>query len=97
MVLDLPASRSVDVAAVAALDIISNNGKVAGIRLMAQQHLEQGRNDGLHARGKHNNGDIILPSPVVELGKIGVQLHVLLQNLDTFSETGLDALQHFAE
>jgi len=94
--LDLPAALAVDILAVPAHHLIGNNVKVAA-RLMTQELFEQGTNDRAHAPGEKDNGHVVLLGPVVELLKVWVQLHVLLQDLDTLVEWSVDAIEHFAE
>lgn len=97
MVLDLPTSRSVDVLAIPTLDVIGNNSQMLGVRLMTEQLLKQPANDRNHARGQNNDRDVVFLGPVVEFGKVWVQFHVLLQDLNALGETGLDAVQHITE
>lgn len=96
MILDLPATLAVDILAIPAHHLVADNVKMAS-RLVAQEFLEQGADDWSHARRENDNGHVVVPGPVVELGKERVQLHVLFQCLDTLVVRGVDALEHFAE
>lgn len=96
MILDLPATLAVDILAIPRNHLVADNGEVA-LGLVAKELLEQGTNDRAHAGGQNDDGHIVLLCPVIELLKVRVQLHVLLQDLDAFVVRGLDAFEHEAE
>mgnify|MGYP001658124941 CR=1 FL=1 len=96
VVLDTPATLAVDVLAVAAHGLVGDNGQVLR-RLVAEELLQQGTDNGAHSRGQNDNGDIVFLGPFVERLEARVQLHVLEQDLDTLVVGGLDRSQHFAE
>lgn len=96
MELNLPAALAVDILAFPGHHLVGHNMNVA-VGLVAQELFEQGANDRSHAPGQNDDGHVVLLGPVVELLEVWVQLHVLLQDLDTFVERRLDAVEHFAE
>lgn len=96
MILDLPATLTVDILAIPTHNLVADNVKMTG-GLVAQELLKQRANDRAHSRRQNDDGHIVVLGPVVKLRKEGVQLHVLLQCLDTLVVRGVDALKHFAE
>lgn len=96
MILDLPATLAVDILTIPAHHLVADDVKMAAW-LVAQEFLEQGTDDGSHTRRENDYGNVVIPGPVIELGEEGVQLHVLLQCLDTLVVRGVDALEHFAK
>lgn len=96
MILYLPAALAVDILAIPRNYLVADNGEMA-LGLVAKELLEQRANDGAHAGGQNDDGNIVLLGPVIELLKVWVQLHVLLQDLDALVVGGLDTLEHEAE
>ena len=94
--LNLPAALAVDILAFPGHHFVGDNMNVA-VGLVAQELFEQGANDRPHAPGQNDDGHVVLLGPVVELLEVWVKFHVLLQDLDTLVERGLDAVEHFAE
>lgn len=75
-VLNLPTTLAVDILAIPAHRLVGNDGEVAGW-LVTEELLQQGADNGLHARRQNDNGNIVILGPVVEFLKVRVQLHVL--------------------
>lgn len=96
MIRDLPSTLAVDILAIPAGNIVRHNGQVFG-RLVTEEPFEEGADDGLHAGGKDDDGDVVLLGPVVELLEEGVQLHVLQEGFDALVVRGLDARKHLTE
>ena len=96
MVRDLPAALAVDVLAIPGNHFVADNGQMA-FGLVTEELLEQSTDDWAHARGQDHDGDIVLLGPVVELFKVGVQFHVLFEDLDALVIGSVDTLQHDAE
>lgn len=63
-----------------------------GIRLMAEQLFEKTANNRNHARGHHNDRDVVFLGPVIEFDKVWIQFHVLLQDLNALVKAGLYAV-----
>ena len=95
MVLDLPTAWSVDVLAVTAFHIISDDMDVVG--LVAQEGLEQGTDNRDHSRRQDHDWHIVRLGPLIELDEMGIQLHMPTKLRDTLIEGGLDAIKHVTE
>lgn len=95
MVLDLPTAWSVDVLAVTAFHIISDDMDVVG--LVAQEDLKQGTDNRDHSRRQDHDWHIVRLGPLIELDEMGIQLHMPTKLRDTLVEGGLDAIKHVTE
>lgn len=76
--------------------VIAHNLEVVGLGL-AQQVLEQGANDGLHAATEDDNGNIVGLGPQVKLLETRVELDILEQDVDALVVGCADAVHHFLE
>ena len=92
----LPSTFAVDIFAITALNIIGHNVKRA-IIVLAQQTVQESLDDGEHARRQHDDGDIVLLGPVIELLEVRIQLHFLQELFDTFIVRRLDRIHHLPE
>lgn len=95
MVDNLPAAFGVDVLSVPASNLICHYLDI--VRLMAQKSNEQGVDNRNHSRRQNDNGNVMLLGPVIELGEVRVQFHVLAEDPDALVEGSLDAVQHVPE
>ena len=97
MVFDLPTSRAIDILSIATLHVICHNCKMLRFWFVSEESLKETADDGRHSRGQNHNWNVVLLGPMVKLDKIGVEFHVVLEDLNTFSKAGLYAIQHVAE
>ena len=67
------------------------------LRFRAEELHEQRADDGRHARGQHNHGDVRRPRPCVELLEMWVELDVFAEEVDALGEGHRDAVDHFLE
>jgi len=67
------------------------------LRLGPQELHEQRADDGRHARGEHDDGDVRGARPGVEGLEMGVQGDVLAEEGDALEEGRVDAVDHFLE
>lgn len=64
---------------------------------VAEEVLEEGADDGHHAGGEDDDGDLVLERPVVEGGEAGVEFDVLAEDGDGFGEAEAPAVDHGLE
>lgn len=93
---DFPTPLVVEALPWAGSHVVAHNLEVIGLGL-AEQVLEQGADDGLHAATEDDNGDIVGLGPQVELLETRVELDVLEQDVDALVVGSADAVHHFLE
>jgi len=76
-------------------NLITHNLDV--LRVGAKELHEQRADDGRHARGEHDDGDVRRARPGVEGLEMGVQGDVLAEEGDALGEGRADAVDHFLE
>lgn len=77
------------------LDVVGDDLDVR--RGGADEVGEQSADDGLHAGGDDDDGDVLRTAPGVEGGEAGVEFDVFAEELDAFGEGEVDAVEHVLE
>lgn len=91
-VAESPAALLVDLLALASSDVVADDLNVVG--LVAEPHLEEAANDGLHAATQDDDGDVAGLAPLEEVKEAGVELDVGAEMLDALVEGGGDGVHH---
>ncbi len=95
MELELPSTRLVTAQTGAVLHVVADDFDVVG--LGSNEMHQQRSNDGFHAGREHNDGDVVLNRPVIELFEVRIKFDGAEEQLDAFRERRLDTVQHLLE
>lgn len=95
MKLDLPAALLVDRLARSSLNVIADDIQLVGV--LSDEVLQNRPDDGLHARGHNDRGDLVFKGPFEILLEAGVEGDVLHEQVDAFVVWSGDRVHHFSE
>ena len=95
MVLDLPAALLVDSLVATGYGLIADD--VDLIAVGADKLLQNATNNGSHAGGDNDSGDVVRKRPLEVLVEVRVEGDVLNEVVDTLWERAGDGVHHLAE
>lgn len=95
MVLNLPAAFLVNGLVATGHGLVADNVDLVAVR--ADELLQNSTNDGSHAGGDDDGGDVVRQRPLEVLIEVRVESDVLDEVVDALGEWTGDGVHHFAE
>lgn len=95
VVLDLPATLLVDGLVATGNSLVADNVNLVAVR--ADELLQDTANDGCHAGGDNNGGDVVRQGPLEVLVEVRVESDVFHEVVDTLREGAGDGVHHLTE
>jgi hypothetical protein len=95
MVLNPPTALLINLLIATGHSLVANNIDLVAVR--ADEFLQDAADDGRHAGGDDDGGDVVCQRPLEVLVEVRVEGDVLDQVVDALGEGAGDGVHHFAE